>query len=79
MRENADQNNSEDGLFLRSFGDLLDKDKSVSIHLQNIQKLGIEIFKVLKGENAQIVNEVFFQAWDLLWASTKIISTYPFY
>ena len=59
--KNADQNNSEDGHFLRSFGDLLDKDKSVSIHLQNIQKLGIEIFKVLKGENAQIVNEVFFR------------------
>ena len=38
---------------------MLDKDESVSIHHQNIQKLGIEMFKVLNGENPQIVNETF--------------------
>ena len=38
---------------------MLDKDESVSIHHQNIQKLGIEMFKVLNGENPQIVNEIF--------------------
>ena len=34
-----------------SFDELLDKDESVSIHHQNIQKLGIEMFKVLKSKN----------------------------
>ena len=42
-----------------SFDEFLDKDESVSIHHQNIQKLGIEMFKVLNGENPQIVNEIF--------------------
>ena len=42
-----------------SFDELLDKDESVSIHHQNIQKLGIEMFKVLNGENPQIVKEIF--------------------
>ena len=41
------------------FDELLDKDESVSIHHQNIQKLGIEMFKVLNGENPQTVNEIF--------------------
>ena len=35
------------------------KNESVSIHHQNIQKLGIGMFKVLNGENPQIVNEIF--------------------
>ena len=38
---------------------MLDKDESVSIHHQNNQKLGIEMFKILNGENSQIVNEIF--------------------
>ena len=42
-----------------SFDELLDKDESVSIHQQNMQKLGIEMFKVLNGENPQIVNDIF--------------------
>ena len=42
-----------------SFDKLLDKDESASIHRQNILKLGIEMFKVLNGENLQIVNEIF--------------------
>ena len=42
-----------------SFDELLDNDESVSIHPQNIQKLGIEVFKVLKGENPPIMNEIF--------------------
>ena len=41
------------------FDELLDMDESVSIHYQNIQKLGIELLKVLNGENPQIVNEIF--------------------
>ena len=39
--------------------ELLDKDESVSIHHQIIQKLRIEMIKVLKGENPLIVNEIF--------------------
>ena len=42
-----------------SFDELLDKDQSVSIHHQNIQKLGRVMFKVLNGENHQIANEIF--------------------
>ena len=42
-----------------SFGELLDKDESVSIHHKNIQKLGIEMFKVLDGESPQMMNEIF--------------------
>ena len=42
-----------------SFDEFLDKDESVSIYHQNIQKLGIEMFKVLNGESPQIVNEIF--------------------
>ena len=38
---------------------MLDKDESVSIYHQNIQKLGIEVFKVLNRDNPQIVNEIF--------------------
>ena len=37
-----------------SFAELLDEDESVSIHHQNIQKLFIEMFKVLNGENPQL-------------------------
>ena len=39
-----------------SFDELLDEDESVSIHHQNIQKLGLEMFKVINSENSQIVN-----------------------
>ena len=42
-----------------SFDELLDKDESVSIHHPNIQKLGIEMFEALKGENPPMVNEIF--------------------
>ena len=50
----------ERSLRIKSSSDeLLDKDESVSIHHQNIQKLSIEMFKVLNGENPQIVNAVF--------------------
>ena len=42
-----------------SFDEVLDKDESVSIHNQNIGKLGIKIFKVLNSENTQIAKESF--------------------
>ena len=37
-----------------SFNDLLDKDKSVSIHMRNIQAVAIELFKVYKGVASDI-------------------------
>ena len=41
-----------------SFDELLRKDKSVFIHHENNQELGTEMFKVLTGENSQIVNYI---------------------
>ena len=42
-----------------SFEDLVNKDKSVTIHQRNLQQLAIEIFKVKIGIAPKIVNEVF--------------------
>ena len=42
-----------------SFVDLLNKDKSVTIHQRNFQQLAIEIFKVKIGNDAIIMNEIF--------------------
>ena len=38
---------------------MLDKDESVSIHHQNIEKLDIEMFKVINFENPQIINGIY--------------------
>ena len=42
-----------------NFNELLVKDGSVSIHHQNLQKLGVEMFKVSKVLSPEIVNELF--------------------
>ena len=42
-----------------SFVDLLNKDKSVTIHQRNLQQLAIEIFKVKIGIAPIIMNEIF--------------------
>ena len=42
-----------------SFEDLLNKDKSVTIHQRNLQQLTIEIFKVKIGIAPIIMNEIF--------------------
>ena len=42
-----------------SFEDLLNKDKSVTIHQRNLQQLAIEIFKVKIGIAPIIMNEIF--------------------
>ena len=44
---------------LSTFGELLNKDNSVSIHHRNIQCLATELFKVHLGETPQILHEVF--------------------
>ena len=41
------------------FEDLLDKDKSVLIHVKNLTKFIIKIFKVAKNLSALIISEVF--------------------
>ena len=41
------------------FGDLYNKDKSVTIHQRNLQQLAIEIFKVKIGIAPKIMNEIF--------------------
>ena len=41
------------------FEDLLNKDKSVTIHQRNLQQLAIEIFKVKIGIAPIIMNEIF--------------------
>ena len=42
-----------------SFKDLLDRDKSVSIHVKNLQTLALEMFKVAENLFAAIVSEIF--------------------
>ena len=42
-----------------SFEDLLNKDKSVTIHQRNLRQLAIEIFKVKIGIALTIMNEIF--------------------
>ena len=42
-----------------SFTELLNKDSSVSIHIKNIQKLAIEMFKSYKGLSAPIMDNAF--------------------
>ena len=42
-----------------TFQELLDRDKSVSVHHSNIRKLAIEIFKVKNNLSPEILNDVF--------------------
>ena len=44
---------------ISSYEELLDKNKSVSVHQKNLQELTIKIFKTYTGIASQIMNEVF--------------------
>ena len=42
-----------------SFGKLLNKSKSVLIHLRNLRALAVEIYKVMQKLSPSLLNEVF--------------------
>ena len=42
-----------------SYGELLTKDRSVTIHHKNIRVLAIEIYKVVQGMSPPLLNEIF--------------------
>ena len=42
-----------------TFQELLEKDNSVSIHHRNVQKLAIQIYKVLHSLSPPILNDIF--------------------
>ena len=42
-----------------NFENLLDKDKSVSIHHKNLRSLAIEMYKVHRGISPEILNDLF--------------------
>ena len=42
-----------------SYGELLNKDRSVTIHHRNIRALAVEIYKVIQGISPPLLNEVF--------------------
>ena len=42
-----------------TFQELLEKENFVSIHHRNVQKLAIEIYKVLHGFSPPILNDIF--------------------
>ena len=44
---------------LSSFGELLERDYSVSVHNRNIQCLAIELYKIFNGIYSDIINDVF--------------------
>ena len=50
-----------------SFEKLLQKDKSVSVHMKNLQYLATEIFKVKNSLSSIIMNEIF------IFKKTKVI------
>ena len=47
--------------FSSSFSELLEKDKSVTIHHRNLQTLAYEIFKVKNNMAPEILTGIFFQ------------------
>ena len=50
---------------ISSYEELLDKNKSVSVHQKNLQELTIKIFKTYTGIASQIMNEIFSRNWPL--------------
>ena len=45
--------------YTSTFKMLLDKDKSVTVHVRNIQTLAIEVFKTVNGVSPKIMSNVF--------------------
>ena len=42
-----------------TFNELLEKDGSVSLHHQNLQKLAVQMFHVSRDLSPEIMNEIF--------------------
>ena len=57
------------------FSELLNIDKSVTIHQRNLQYLLIEIYKVKKGISSTIMNEIF-NFLKILSMNLKVVSIY---
>ena len=60
---------------ISTFDELLSRDKSVSIHIRNIQTLAIELYKVVNGLSLVIMTHIFPFKETLLYSSKNIFKT----
>ena len=60
---------------ISTFDELLSRDKSVSIHIRNIQTLAIELYKVVNGLSPVIMTHIFPLKETLLYSSKSIFKT----
>ena len=57
---------------ISTFDELLSRDKSVSIHIRNIQTLAIELYEVVNGLSPVIMTHIFPLKETLLYSSKSI-------
>ena len=60
---------------ISTFDELLSRDKSVSIHIRNIQTLAIELYKVVNSLSPAIMTHIFPLKETLLYSSKSIFKT----
>ena len=62
-----------------TFNELFDKDVSVRIHHQKLQKLAVNMFKVSKGSSPKIINEMFQFGKEITYELRQTFQfSYPF-
>ena len=61
--------------YTSTFNMLLDKDKSVTVHVRNIQTLAIEVFKTVNGMSPKIMSNVFPLKKTVTHCSKQIFGT----